>query len=197
MSILISKLPLQQGDSPRKSHPTQMGCSSISSVGYTKMLLVSQCSVRSTVAQSGNTGWSSLKCGLPSKNTSQSSVIYISCQLPVCLVRFHANFVYFCCHSHRKMLLQLLGVDLLLIGTGHPSTDHWAVFENAALWFKCSRVIFRSGLAAQIPQIPYGAGTRLCVRERGRALRKCCTGAAVEPRERRAGTGRESWWDCP
>lgn len=55
-SILLSKLPLQQGDSPRKSRPTQMGCNGVSLVGYTKMLLVSQYSVGCTVVQSGNTG---------------------------------------------------------------------------------------------------------------------------------------------
>lgn len=102
-SILLSKLPLQQGGSPRKSRPTQMGSNGVSLVGYTKMLLVSQYSVGCTVVQSGNTGWSSLKCSLLSKNTSQPTVSYISCQFPARLVRFQANSV-FCCRTQENAI---------------------------------------------------------------------------------------------
>lgn len=173
MSILLSKLPLQQRDSPRKPHPSQTGCNGISLVGYTKKLLVSQYSVRCTVVWSGNIGWSSLKCSLLSKNTSQPTARYISCQFPVCLVRFQANFG-FCCLTQE---------NAIAAAWGRPFAP-WerAPFENAPLGFRYLHVIFKSGLAAQISS---GTGIRQRVETAVSEAVLCG----------RVGTGRESWRD--
>lgn len=159
-SILLSKLPLQQVNSPRKPCPTQMGCSGISLVGCTKMLPVSQYNVGCAVVQSGNTGWSSLKCSLPSKNNSQPTVRCISYHFPVCLVRFQANFGFLLSHTG-KYHCSPLGPAFCSLGKGTRPLTTGADFENASLWFVCSHVIFKSGLAVQMT---YGTGSGQCVK---------------------------------
>lgn len=171
-----------------------MRCSVISFVGCTKMLPVSQYNVGCAVVQSGNTGWSSLKCSLPSKNTSQPTVRCISYHFPVHLVRFQANFVFFFAVTHRKIPLQPLGISLLLIGKRHLSTHHWADFENAPL------LTYHLKKWLSSPNDIWCWWWTACEGwdEWGHALWKHSIAAAVVLTERRLEiTGRKSWRDLP
>lgn len=50
-----------------------------------------------------------MKRSLPSKNTSQPTVRCISCQLPVCLMRFQANSA-FCCRTQKNTIAAVWGL---------------------------------------------------------------------------------------
>lgn len=67
---------------------------------------------------------------LPSKNTSQPSVRCISCQLPVCLMRFQANLAFLLSQTEKHQCSCLgpasfsLAKGTCLCAAGQPRTTH-------------------------------------------------------------------------